>query len=70
MAGRSLAPAHLAAIALGVCGLGLLVAAFAGAGFDLARLLIGFGLLIAAFLTAGLRLLMGSDPTPRSQEDG
>lgn len=53
----TLAPAHIAAISLAVFGVGLIAAAFVGAGFGTLRLLFGIGLVVAALITAGVQLL-------------
>jgi len=64
-----IAAAHLAAIALGVFGLGLVVAAFIGSTFGEVRLFIGIGLLVVAMVTSGLQLLATGGAT-RDEEEG
>lgn len=67
--GLGLAPAQVAALALGVLGLGLVAAAFAGDAFGPTRLFLGLGLLVTAMITAGLHLLIRhSAPTNPSEE--
>ncbi len=51
------APANLAAVALAVFGIGLIVAAFVGAGLGTLGLGVGIVLVVAGLITAGLHSL-------------
>ncbi|MHB1262323.1 MAG: hypothetical protein ACYC2H_11490 [Thermoplasmatota archaeon] len=54
----AIAPANLAAITMAIFGVGLIAAAFLGAGVDALRLFFGIVFVVAALITAGLNLLM------------
>ena len=64
-----MAPGHLAAVALGLCGLGLMAYAFVGEGFSPARMLFGIALVMAALITAGLQLLNRNGASYAMEED-
>lgn len=65
----ALAPANLAAVALGVFGLGLTASSFLGARVATLRLVLGILLIVAALITAGLNLLMRHGAATRPTED-
>ena len=53
-----LAPAHVAAIACGFFGLGLIAAAFLGEALGAVRLVGGIGLLVLAMILSGVQALL------------
>ena len=65
-----IAPAHIVAAVMALFGVGLVVFAFVGAGFDAFRLVFGIALIVAAFITAGLQLLNRNVAPTTLQEEG
>ena len=67
--GLGMSGAQVAAMAMGVLGLGLVAAAFIGSSFGPLRLFFGLGLVVTALITAGLQMLVRNAAPTAPGED-
>ena len=65
-----IAPAHLAAILLGLAGLAMLASGLAGQSRNGTRIILSVVLVSAALIVSGLQLLLGRAAAPAAGDGG